>query len=99
MKRSGLTIPELIDAYKKEIRSLLEIAAPVWNGAQTLDQSEQIEKIQQFSLAAILGSSYISYSQALGLAKLETLEHRREQICFKLINKNMKSENPLLHYI
>ena len=30
MKESGLTDSQLVDAYKKEVRSLVELAVPVW---------------------------------------------------------------------
>ena len=46
MKRSGLTQCELIDAYKKEVRSLLELAVPVWHSILTKDQSNQFDGMQ-----------------------------------------------------
>ena len=33
MKKTGLNHTELIDAYTKEIRSLLELAVPLWHSA------------------------------------------------------------------
>ena len=46
MKESGLTDSELVDAYKKEVRSLLELAVPVWNSGLTKNQCVQIERVQ-----------------------------------------------------
>ena len=57
MKLSGLSQSELIDAYKKEVHSLLELAAPVWNSGITQEQVLKIERVQKSSLAAILGQS------------------------------------------
>ena len=37
----------LIDIFNKEIRSILEFACPVWNGALCKQDSEKIEKIQK----------------------------------------------------
>ena len=96
MKLSGLSEHELVDAFKKEIRSLLELAVPVWHGGLTLSQSSQIERIQKSAAAAILGSKYISYEQALKSLNLKCLSERRTQICLKFINKNMKNQSPLL---
>ena len=96
MKISGLTQGQLIDAYTKEVRSLLELAVPVWNSNITLDQSVQIERLQKSALSIILGFKYQSYENALEITGLKRLSYRREQICSKFISKNMKSDKPLL---
>ena len=41
MKQSGLNKLQLVDAYQKEVRSLLELAVPVWSSGITLDQYEK----------------------------------------------------------
>ena len=46
MKKSGFT-EQLVDAYKKEVRSLLELAVPVWNSGLTVEESIQIERCSQ----------------------------------------------------
>ena len=99
MKNSGLSQSELIDAYKKEVRSLLELAVPVWNSGLTQEQSLFIERVQKSALAAILGPKYRSYEDALQLTNLDRLSIRREQMCLKFINKNLKSDNPLLKLV
>ena len=99
MKRSGLVRNELIDAYVKEVRSLLELAVPVWHSGITLDQEIKIERVQKSALSIILGKSYISYENALQLTQLQRLSTRRESICSRFIKKNMKSERPFLQTI
>ena len=99
MKKSGLSESELIDAYKKEIRSLLELAVPVWHSGITVEQSQQIERVQKLSLAAILGSKYTKYSEVLHKMKLDSLSDRRIKICSKFIMKNMESERPFFSSI
>ena len=77
MKMSGFAESELLYAYKKEVRSLLELAVPVWGGAITQDQCHQIERIQKSALAAILGPIHTTYHDALthtGLKKYQTEE-------------------------
>ena len=99
MKKSGLTQCELIDAYKKEVRSLLELAVPVWHSSLTKEQSNQIERVQKLSLAAILGNDYTGYMNSSKMCGLVSLYDRRIQICYKFINKNMNSVCPMLSVV
>ena len=96
MKLSGLTKNQLLDAYKKEVRSLLELAVPVWSSNLTIEQIDQIERVQKLALSAILGTNYESYEQALAETNMDRLSKRREKICLKFIKKNIQSERPLL---
>ena len=81
------------------MRSLVELAVPVWHGGLTINQSKQIESVQKCSLAAILDVKYTSYDEALNILKLDRLDKRRNNLCNRFINKNMKSENPLLSLV
>lgn len=38
MKKGGLNIQQLQDAFKKEIRSILELSVPVWHSSLTFNQ-------------------------------------------------------------
>ena len=96
MRKSGLSQKELVDAYTKEVRSLLELAVPVWHSSLTAQESHQIERVQKSALSAILCNSDISYSKALKVTKLETLSSRRAKMILKFITKNMKTTSPLL---
>ena len=49
MKLLHLNEFELFDVYKKEIRSILEYAAPVWHSSITKKQISEIESIQKIS--------------------------------------------------
>ena len=57
MKKCGLSLKELVDAYCKEVRSLLELAVPVWHPGITNEQPMKSERIQKSSLSAILGKN------------------------------------------
>ena len=96
MKLSGLNHLELIDAYCKEIRSLLELAVPVWHSALTKKQEAKIERVQKAALAIILTENYHSYEVACTIAQVEPLGSRRDGICTKFIKKNLASSSPLL---
>ena len=95
MKKSGLSEGELLDAYKKEIRSLLELAVPVWHSGLTVEQTQKIERVQKLALAAILGSKYTNYNEVLQKLGLDSLSSRRMKICSKFITKNMQSAKPI----
>ena len=99
MKKSGLNQSQLVDAYQKEVRSILELAVPVWGPGITSDQSIQIERVQKSSLAAILGSQYCSYESSLVKLNLQKLSERRENMCKKFILKNMKSGRPFFNFV
>ena len=94
MKKIGLTISQLVDAYKKEVRSLLELAVPVWSQGITVDRSLKIERVQKAALSAITGDYNETYDVLREKYKLQRLSTRRDQICKKFIEKNMKSESP-----
>ena len=96
MKNVGLNLHELVDSYCKEVRSLLELAVPVWHSGLTKKQANQIEQVQKIALAIILGQNYISYDVACTLAEIDPLWLRREQICLKFMKKNLNSSSPLL---
>ena len=70
MKHSGLNQMQLVDAYKKEVRSILEMAVPVWNSGLTLQQVLKIERVQKIGLSAFLDTNYKSYENSLKKLKL-----------------------------
>jgi hypothetical protein len=95
MKNFHLDTEYLVDTYVKEIRSLLEMAVPVWHSGLTKKQSRDIERVQKTALYIIFGESYLDYNVACTLAELEPLDSRRGQICLKFAKKDFKKENSL----
>ena len=93
MLKFNLDIFQLFDIYTKEIRSILEMAVPVWHSGLTCQQSQDIERIQKLAMKIILGDNYINYQLACNTFATLTLELRREKLCFKFSSKNLKSEN------
>ena len=49
----NLDIKTLFDVYCKEIRSILEMAVPVWHSGLTKKQSMEIERIQKLAFRLI----------------------------------------------
>ena len=84
---------QLFDVYQKEIRSILEMCAPVWHSSLTKSQSRKIESIQKLAFKIILKSKYQNYSNACMLLCTDTLKERRSIICQKFAQKNLKSSH------
>ena len=90
-----LSLAQLYDVYVKEVRSILELAVPVWRPGLTLKQKADIESIQKVAFRIILQDSYISYQLACATLGAESLDDRQSRLCLKFAVKNAKSENPL----
>ena len=86
---------QIFDVYCKEVRSLLEMAVPVWHSSLTKYQSKQIENIQKTAFKIILGQNFINYEVACTLLNTEPLELRRYQLCVKFSKKDIKKTNTL----
>ena len=87
----GASVPQLVDVYLKQVRSVLELAVPAWHSSLTVADKLSIERVQKASLQVILGETYISYSSALDIVNLQTLEQRRQQLCRKFGFKALKN--------
>ena len=92
VKQLGLGASFLFDLYTKEIRSILEMAVPVWHSSITNKQSNTIERIQKMAFRIILGEQYQSYHNALNFFGADTLHNRRIQLCSRFALKNLKSD-------
>ena len=61
LQNFDLTIFQLFDVYTKEIRSLLELAVPVWHSGLTNQQARNIERVQKLAFKIILQNNYFNY--------------------------------------
>merc|ERR1711954_136892 len=93
MKNMELGEFQLFDVYSKEIRSILEMAVPVWHSDITNQQRMDIESIQKVAFKIILGNKYQDYKSACVRFNTETLQNRRIKLCYKFAKKNMKSDH------
>ena len=91
LKILGASELELLDVYQKQVRSVLELAVPVWQPALTVQEKYQIERVQKCALYIILGQNYISYSHALDKIGWKKLEQRRIKLCEKFARKASKN--------
>ena len=92
LKNLGANQDDLLDVFFKQIRSLAEFSAPVWNSSLTGDQVASIERIQKTVLHIILGEEYKSYNSALKVMGLEKLSNIRRKICSKFAKKSQKHD-------
>ena len=81
LKSLGASTEDLLDVYFKQVRSIVEYAAPVWHSSLTGEDRIRIERIQKSALHIILGISYKSYRSALMVTNLDTLFERRRKLC------------------
>ena len=95
MVKLNLNQEILFNVYIKEVRSMLELAVPVWHPSLTKKQSLDIERIQKISFKLILGENYDNYNQACKTLNTQTLEERRIKLCLKFATKNANSDNSL----
>ena len=90
LKNLGAKQTDLIDVYIKQIRSVLELAVPVWHGRINLTEQLDIERIQKSVGHIILGEAYVSYKDALKRLNLESLKARRDRLCLNFAKKAEK---------
>ena len=83
LKNLGAKIPDLLDVYTKQIRIVLELAVPAWQGAISKAEKIDLERIEKSPCHILLGSDYTTYKHALQTLQLETLEDRRVRLALK----------------
>ena len=91
LKKLGVNTQELLDIYHKQVRSVLELAVPVWQPGLTQQEVEQIERVQKCALHIIMGDNYKDYNNALQTLNCETLNTRRVRLCEKFARKAAKN--------
>ena len=60
LKNLGACDDDLLDVYTKQIRSVLELAVPVWQSGLKQAQKLEIERVQKSALHIVLGKGYVS---------------------------------------
>ena len=91
LKYVGVRKEDLIEIYVLYIRSIAEYCSVAFHSSLTVEQSNQIERIQKTCLKVILDEMYIDYASALEMSGLDTLYDRRVKL-FPL-NSNVGSCN------
>ena len=87
------TVEDKRNIYVQYIRNILEQSCAVWHSSLTIENSEDLERVQKSAVRIILGSDYKGYDDARIKVNLDALEERREYICKNFAKKSIKSEN------
>ena len=87
LKYVGVPTDDLLEVYVLFVRSLTEYYSVVWHSRLTVDQVNQLERVQRICLKVILGDSYVSYGSALAMCNMDTLQKRREDRCLSFAKK------------
>ena len=85
-------IEDLKQIYVLFVRSILEQSAVVWHSSLTLENSENLERVQRTAVKIILKNNYKDYESGLTKLGLDTLTDRREQLCKAFAIKCTKNE-------
>ena len=86
------SLSDLINIYIVYLRSLLEQSCQIWHSSLTIEDSENLERVQKTALKVILKENYVSYENALAVTDLATLPERRDELCLRFAKKCTKSE-------
>ena len=92
LKVLDVPVEFLVDVYKKEVRSVVEIAVPSWHSGLTVKQGEDIERVQKVAMSVILGQRMPSV-EAKALLGIESLHDRREVLCKRFARKTLQSRH------
>ena len=88
----GLSREEMKNIYILFIRSILEQSATVWHSSLSLQNREDLERVQKSAVRLILGNQFKGYKKALQILEMENLDDRRKNLCLRFAQKAAKHE-------
>ena len=91
VKELGGTLEDLKTVYKLQLRCLTEDGCPAFNGALTVENDKNLERLQKVAFRVMLGSSYTGYYNAMETLNLPSLSDRRLKKCTKFALKTAKN--------
>ena len=84
-------ISDLKLIYIAYIRSMLEQSCNVWHSGLTVQNENDLERVQKVALKLMLKDDYKSYESALNILDLDTLKERRIQLNLEFTRKCLKN--------
>ena len=88
----GCPQKELIEVLKQQIVSVCEVGVPFWAPMITHSESNMLERCLITGLHMILQDKYLSFGNALNIAKMQSLKNRRIIQMTKFAKQALKSE-------
>ena len=70
----------------------MEHSAVPWHFGLSDKNRAKLERVQKSALKVILGKRYTTYSDALDILNIESLEDRRKSLCLKFAKKCLQVE-------
>ena len=86
-------ISDLKIIYNQFIRSVLEYGSNVWHSGLTKQNRNDIERLQRGAVKIILKNNYETYSKALKLLNMDSLDLRRDKMNLSFAKKCLKIDN------
>ena len=77
--------------YITFIRPILEQSAVVWHSSLSIENSNDLERVQKASIRLIMGKIHTNYENSLKLLGLKTLKERRIKLCLNFAKKTTRS--------
>ena len=86
----GLSREEMKNIYILFVRSILEQSATVWHSSLTLQNKEDLERVQKSAVRLILGKEYTGYKKSLQILEMANLDERRRELCLRFAKNAAK---------
>ena len=71
---------DLKDLYILFVRSILEQSATVWQSSITIENANDLERVQKSAVKIMLKENYPGYKKGLAQLGLDSLEDRRREL-------------------
>ena len=84
---------DLVLIYMLYIRSVLEQSCPVWHSSLTVENSQDLERVQKNALKIILQDEYLCYTDAMKTLGLQSLSERRDELCLRFAKSCVQNES------
>ena len=87
----GASTDDLKKIYILYVRSVLEHSSVVWHSSLSLENAEDLERIQKCAVRIILKDRYTTYQNGLNYLQMDKLSERRKQLCLKFAYKSLEN--------
>ena len=74
------------------VRSILEQSATVWHSSISIENANDLERVQKSAVKIILKEKYSGYKKGLAQLGLDSLDDRRKDLCLNFARKCFKNE-------
>ena len=97
LRRNCVTEDDLYTFYITTIRPVLEYACPAWHSSLTMEECNDIERIQKRALSIIYGN--IHYELFCEANNIDSLYTRRDSLCRDFFKAVVDNNENCLHYL